>query len=161
MTDHEAREIECTWRQITNIGPEVKSGRYSGCFHWEIPGFGKEKWIVLGYLECDWVNEKEVIGRSEESIIAGCLAYLNKIPDTKTPQKKEPKPTYGKLEPYKADFKIGKDGKQFIIAQFVTNEDDNENFWGEGPVSRAYVSPRKMKAIKTTPTTIETKENGL
>jgi len=122
--------IECSFRKIRNSPEEgFRFGRYSGSFHWEIKDFALKRWVVLGYLDVDWPKLKE--SKSEDQILLGCLQYLNKVPERKKHAKKDPKPKYGYLEPYKADFKI-KNNNAYIIVQFKTNEQNNPNFWSEG-----------------------------
>lgn len=143
-------EIQCSFRQIRNSGTEDKKcGRYSQSMHWEVPDFGSSKWVVLGYIDLEWekmVNEEYL---SHTDIIERCLAFLNKTPEKKKYQKKEPTPKFGKLEPYKADFKK-KGDKQFIIVQFITDQHDNDNFWCEGPLL-AGVKIKRSKKEKIDP----------
>lgn len=127
--------IKCGFRKIPNYPEEgLKAGRYSGSFHWEVKDFAYKKWVVLGYLDVDWV-ELEKQGKSQAEILLGCLQHLNIVPEAKKGSKKEPKPKYGLLEPYKADFKLGRkdNEKPFIIVQFKTNEQSNPHFWSSGP----------------------------
>lgn len=132
MDDFLIKPIECEFRKIPNYPEEgLKSGRYSGSFHWEVKDFSEKSWVVLGYLDVDWISLREQEGLSQDEILLGCLTHLNKVPERKKHSKKDPKPKYGLLEPYKADFKA-KDNKPFIIVQFKTNERNNPNFWCEG-----------------------------
>lgn len=85
----------------------------------------------MGYLDVDWETIEKEQQISKDEILLGCLKHLNIVPEKKKNAKKEPKPKYGILEPYKADFKT-KDGKSFIVVQFKTNERANPNFWCEG-----------------------------
>jgi hypothetical protein len=125
-------EIPCSFRKIVNYPEEgTKSGRYSGCLHWDIKDFAYKKWVILGYIDLDWVSLTNQ-GKSKDEIILGCLQHLNVVPERKKHAKKDPQPKYGLLEPYKADFKEN-NGKPFIIVQFKTNERNNPNFWSEGP----------------------------
>ncbi len=137
--------IECSFRKIGNTGfPDLKDGRYSQSNFWEIKDFGTKKWVVLGYLDVDWMKEREISGFGEKEVISACLEHLNKKPERKKHQKKDSVPVYGNLELFKADFKI-KDGKPFIIVQFITDQHNNEHFWGEGPTQNGFVSPRRKK----------------
>lgn len=123
--------IKCDFRKISASAQEgLKSGRYSGSLHWEVPKFMEKVWVVLAYIDIDWVKLEQE--KSKDEILLSCLAHLNKVPERKKHSKKEPRPKYGKLQPYKADFKV-KDGKPFIICQFKTDERANTHFWGEGP----------------------------
>lgn len=126
--------IECDFRKINNYPQEgMRSGRYSGSFHWDIKEFAFKKWVILGYLDVDWLS-LEKSGKSQSEILLGCLLHLNKTPERKKHAKKDPRPQYGVLEPYKADFKLAKKEGQspFIIVQFKIDERVNANFWCEG-----------------------------
>jgi len=137
-------KIVCDFRQISNsCTDETRSGRYSQSMHWEVDSFGFSKWVVLGYIDVDWANMVRDQLLSEKDIVHRILNHLNTAPEKKKYQKKDPEPKYGKLEPYKADFKI-KNGKQFIIVQFLTNQHDNPNFWGDAPIQ----SGAKVKKTK-------------
>lgn len=139
MTD----KIECTFRQIKNSKlEETRSGRYSQSMHWEIPEFGVSKWVILGYLDIDWQKLKNEDYLSETDILDRCLLHLNETPPRKKFQKKEPRPKFGKLEKYKAHFKVK--NKPFIIVELLTDQHDNENFWAEGPL----LSGVKIKKTK-------------
>lgn len=110
---------------------QVKHGRYSGTMHWDVKGFGKSKWVVLGYIDIDWPYLEIRDSLTKEDIIDNCLQVLNQAPPRKKYQKKEPKPLYGVLEKYKADFVAGE--KPHIVYQFVTDDSKNEFFLGEPP----------------------------
>lgn len=139
-------KLECEFRQIPTSGIEgVKSGRYSQSMHWEIPEFGTSKWVVLGYIDIDWPKLKDEHYLSETDIIERCLNHLNETPVRKKFQKKQPVPKFGKLEPYKADFKISKN--PYIIVQFLTDDHSNENFWSEGPVLFGVKVKKKKKEV--------------
>ena len=146
---NEVRPLECSFIPITNIpySDETKLGRYAQSMFWEVPDFGKTKWVILGYLDIDWVTEMEVSGKTQESIIKGCLEFLNVLPERKKYQKTDPRPVYGKLELFRASFKH-KNGKPVIIAEFVTDERRNENFWNEGLCPSSYVSPKQKRGEK-------------
>jgi hypothetical protein len=148
MTEENTKpKIECDFRQIPASNSEgTRAGRYSQSMHWEVENFGSSKWVVMGYIDINWANMVRDEFLSEKDIIHRILNHLNTAPEKKKYQKKEPEPKYGKLEPYKADFKI-KDGKQFIIAQFLTNQHDNPNFWGDAPIQ----SGVKVKKTKRDP----------
>lgn len=150
MTETEKGKIECDFRQIPASGLEgTRAGRYSQSMHWEVDGFGSSKWVVLGYIDLDWMKLKNEELFSERDIIERCLLHLNIAPEKKKYQKKQPEPKYGKLEPYKADFKVSKENKPFIIAQFLTNIHNSEQFWSEGPLQSG-VKIKKQKKEKDT-----------
>jgi len=128
----QVRPIECSFRKIPNYPEEgFKDGRFSGSFHWDIKEFSDKKWVVLGYLEVDWPSIIREENLTQEDIVTGCLKFLNIVPERKKRAKKDPRPKYGLLESYKADFKV-KNGKAFIIAQLKTSDQANSHFWGEG-----------------------------
>ena len=77
------------------------------------------------------------------------MLHLNEAPPRKKFQKKDPKPKFGKLEKYKAHFKLGK--KPFIIVEFITDEHDNENFWVEGPLMSGVKIKRSKKEKEVDP----------
>jgi hypothetical protein len=152
MTETEKAKIECDFRQICNSGCEgTKAGRYSQSMHWEVDGFGSSKWVVLGYLDIDWVKLKNEDYLSERDIIERCLVHLNIAPEKKKYQKKQPEPKYGKLEPYKVDFKMTKENKPVIIVQFLTNQHNNEQFWAEGPLQSGVKIKREKKEKEAEP----------
>lgn len=128
--------MKCSFRKISNYPEQgLKLGRYSGSYHYNVKGFGKNKWVVLGYIDIDWKKEKE-LGKSDHQIIEGCITYLNSITKTyedKKTKKQITKPIYGFFEVLKVDLKV-KDDKPCLIAQLITNERTNPYFWGEGQV---------------------------
>jgi hypothetical protein len=145
MTETSMTTITCDFRQINNsCTEETRSGRYSQSMHWEVDGFGSSKWVVLGYIDIDWPTLIKESYLNEKDILQRILNHLNTPPERKKFQKKDPTPKYGKLEPYKADFKI-KNGKPFIIAQFLTNQHDNEHFWGEAPIQSGVKIKKEKK----------------
>ena len=143
--------IVCKFRKITtSIEEGTRSGRYSGSFHWDIKGYLDQNWVVLAYLEgVDWQGLRRDY-KSDDDIIKGCLRHLNQTTEKKKGAKKEPRPKFGKLQPYKAKF-VSKDDKQFIIVEFITDERANANFWGSGQswdgtkVSKKRGRPSKVK----------------
>ena len=154
MAEISKPKIECSFREIGNSCTEqTRLGRYSQSMHWEVDGFGSDKWVVLGYIDLDWqklINEDLL---SERDIITRCLNHLNVAPERKKFQKKEPEPKFGKLEFYKADFKV-KNGNPHIIVQFLTNQHNNELFWGEGPLHSGVKIKRQKKESETDNTQI-------
>lgn len=135
--NEEIKEIECSFipdkQSIYTTSEELKLGRYSGSIY-PFENFGLKKWVIHAYLKVDYerlVNE----GMSKKRIIDGCLKFLNKLPERKKYQKKEPKPEFGNLEPlvsridgdYDCHYKEGK-----MIVTLVTDDRFNPNFWGEG-----------------------------
>jgi hypothetical protein len=119
--------IKCFLRPVNK---EDKKGRYSQTMHWDVPGFGKNKWVAIGYLDVDWVAmEKD--GLSKEEIVEICISFLNTAPPRKKYAKKEPRPPYGKIERYKE--KWIDDGDPHVIFEFITDDPSNENFIGTPP----------------------------
>ena len=119
--------IKCFLRPVNK---EDKKGRYSQTMHWDVPGFGKNKWVAIGYLDVDWVAmEKD--GLSKEEIVEICVSFLNTAPPRKKYAKKEPRPPYGKIERYKE--KWIDDGDPHVIFEFITDDPSNENFIGTPP----------------------------
>lgn len=119
--------IKCFLRPVDK---ENKKGRYSQTMHWDVKGFGKNKWVAIGYLDVDWVAmEKE--GLTKDEIVEICIGFLNTAPPRKKYAKKEPRPPYGKIERYKE--KWIDDGDPHVIFQFITDDPSNENFIGTPP----------------------------
>lgn len=118
---------------LRNVGKngEEKVGRYSNSMYWDIPGFSKNKWVVLGYIDIDWPYLELKESLTKEDIIEKCLEELNKAPDRKKYQKREPRPPYGKLEKYNAQFIGGE--TPHIIYQFIIDDCKNNFFIGEPP----------------------------
>lgn len=118
------KSIECKFEPIFNSPESGKRfGRYSQSVYSDIKGFEINKWVILAYILVEWVALKEQM--TEIQIFQSCLNYLNNQKDNKG------KSIYGFLESYKADFK-NKNGKQYIIAQMISDQRKNINFWCEG-----------------------------
>ena len=119
--------IKCFLRPVDK---ENKKGRYSQTMHWDVKGFGKNKWVAIGYLDVDWVAmEKE--GLTKDEIAEICVGFLNTPPPRKKYAKKAPRPLYGNIERYKE--KWIDDGDPHVIFQFITDDPSNENFIGTPP----------------------------
>ena len=116
---------------LRTVGEDGQKGRYSQSFHWDVKQFGSKRWVVLGYIDVDWPKIEEQNNLSKQEIIDTCLEQLNRAPERKKYQKREPKPLYGKLEKYKAKFV---DAEQpYIIYEFITDDPKNVLFLGEPP----------------------------
>lgn len=119
--------VKCFLRPVNK---QDKKGRYSQTMHWDVPGFGKNKWVAIGYLDIDWpmmIDE----GLTKDEIIEICVGLLNTPPPRKKYAKKEPRPLYGKIERYKEKWIEGDD--PHVIFEFLTDDPDNDNFIGKPP----------------------------
>jgi hypothetical protein len=120
--------IECEFISIPQFSHaptgETKAGRYMTSIY-SIDGFGKNKWIVGGYIKADWEKYK-ILKWSDKEIVKRCVNYLNTITLNKKGKKK-----YGNLELYKFN-RIPKLGQEVIVAELIIDDRKNENFWGEG-----------------------------
>jgi len=119
--------IKCFLRPVDK---ENKKGRYSQTMHWDVPGFGKQKWVAIGYLDVDWI-QMEQEGLSKDEIVEICVDFLNTPPPRKKHSKKQPRPMYGKIERYKEKWIDGED--PHVIFEFITDDPANENFIGTPP----------------------------
>ena len=128
--------IECQLRKMKEFihydGLETieKHGRYHGSHFFDIPGFGKKKWVVATYIDGDF--EPFSRNKSTEEIVQGCVDFLNQPPTRKKYAKRVKRPLYGKLEIYKYKLKEDKSGKMYVEALLITNQKKNRHFWGRG-----------------------------
>lgn len=111
----------------------TKSGLYSGCFY-NFYEFGITRWVICAYLD---VEHKKYLdaGMKNKELIDGCLEYLNYVKEPERKSKKIQKPKYGNLEPIVSKITGEYDVKfedERIIVQFLTDDRQNGNFWGEG-----------------------------
>lgn len=106
----------------------LRCGRYLKSM-FGIEGFGHTRWVVGCYIDIDYSKYIEELG--EEQLIAACVAYLNSPPKRERFQRTPRKPLYGKLELYTYRLRESS-GKRFIELELITDEQKNENFWGEG-----------------------------
>ena len=138
---YEGDEFECHFQPVVEWafsmgtgaqGVETRKGRYHGSMFWEVPGFGKTHWAVVGNIVVDWKKLKED-GYSEEEIFKGCIKFLIKPPERKKFQRRVDKSLYGNLSytPVRTVFKE-KHGELILQAIIVTDERRCEQFWGEG-----------------------------
>ena len=105
-----------------------KFGRYLTTSYWDIKGYGRKRWVVGAYIDCDLGAHEDL---SEQEIVEGCINFLNKPPPRKKYAKKDPKPKFGKLELYRSKI-VDKQGKKYILALFIVEERKNRLFWGKG-----------------------------
>ena len=106
-------------------------GRYHGSMFWNLPGFGKKKWIVATRIE---FMEEIPENLSDEEIISRCVEYLNTPPPRRKFQRRITKPKYGPLELYSGKI-ITKDDCTYISALLITNQRTSKHFWGKGIVT--------------------------
>jgi len=127
-------KIECSLRKLNEYSSvaskKKKFGRYHGSTFWDIPNFGRKKWVVGVKIDFDFAVLKDV-ELSTEEIAKACLAHLNTPPPRKRYAKKAPKPKYGTLEFYKADI-IEKDQEKYISALVITDSRKHKMFWRKG-----------------------------
>lgn len=120
--------IECEFVSIPQFSHmpsgETKFGRYMTSVY-SIDGFGKNKWIVGCYIKLD-LQKYKILKWHDSEIAKRCVNYLNSITINKKGKKK-----YGNLQLYKFN-RIIKFGQELIVAEIVTDDRKNENFWGEG-----------------------------
>ena len=123
------REIECVFKEVglyepafQIAGERKKYGRYEGG-NLNVEGFGTKHWTIAASIVPE-VPVKKLLkeGLTEEEIVKGCVAFLNK-----PPTKRARKPPYGKLSC--RHFVLVDD---FISVSLVTDDRNNKNFWGRG-----------------------------
>ena len=128
--------IECQLRKMKEFihydGLEniEKLGRYHGSNFFDIPGFGKKKWVVAAYIDADFESFEK--NASTEEMVQGCVLFLNEPPPRKKYAKRVRRPLYGKLEVYKYKIKEDKNGKMYAEVLLITNQKKNKHFWGRG-----------------------------
>ena len=128
--------IKCDLQEIREheILKEKKKkrfGRYHGSMFWNVPGFGKKKWIVATRIEFEQDIPEDL---SEQEVINGCMEYLNTPPPRRKFQRRITKPKYGSLEFYSGKI-ITKDDKKYISALLITDQRTSKHFWGKGIVT--------------------------
>ena len=128
--------IKCDLREIKeheliSEGRKKKFGRYHGSMFWNLPGFGKKKWIIAARIE---LLESVPPDMSEQEILKGCVEYLNTPPPRKKFQRRVTKPKYGLLELYSGKI-IEREDETYISALLVTTQRKNKHFWGRGIVT--------------------------
>jgi hypothetical protein len=128
--------IECDLEEIPEFemlssNSKLKRGRYHGSMFWNVPGFGKSKWIIAARILFDDNVTKNI---ADEQIIEGCMEFLNTPPPRKKFQRRILKPKYGKLELHSGKI-LTKDNKSFISALLITDKRKSKHFWGKGIVT--------------------------
>ena len=94
-------KINCSLRPLNEYSfiesEEKRFGRYHGSSFWDVPKFGKKRWVVVVKIDLDFSSLSGVELTTEE-IARACLAHLNTPPPRKKYDKKSPQPKYGNLE---------------------------------------------------------------
>ena len=108
---------------------ETKSGRYLKSMFPEVDGYGDSRWVVGCYVEFEDPDILEKV--PEKELIQGCLEQLNEVPPRKKFERRRTSSLYGTLELLSYKLKEA-DGNPFIEMLLITDEQKNENFWGEG-----------------------------
>lgn len=122
-------EIQCDfelveeWYPFMNEGKSKKSGRYDST-NLAIKGLGFDKWAIVANIILDeTLNKYLAMGMTQEEIVEGCIAHLNK-----PPTKRSRKAKYGTLKC--RYFNVLSDKK--ISASLITTERNSKYFWGRG-----------------------------
>jgi hypothetical protein len=119
---------------------ETRSGRYHKSMFPEVKGYGDSRWVVGCYIEIDYPSLLNDM--SELELIEGCLKQLNQIPPRKKFERKMTSSLYGCLEILSYKFKEN-NGQPFIEMLLITDDQKNENFWGEGISYANHKKPRR------------------
>ena len=118
--------------QYTTV-EDTKKGLYSsGVYNFQ--HFGVTKWVVCAYLKVDHKKYLDE-GMTSKKLIDDCLKHLNYMPEQVRKTKKSPKPKYGNLEMLVSKITGEYDVKfkdEHIICHLITDDRQNQNFWGEG-----------------------------
>jgi hypothetical protein len=134
----EVDNVECSFIPIKkskySVEQEEKDGLYSSSVY-SVEGFGVTKWVVCAYLKVDHKKYLNELGWTSKHLIDKCLETLNYIPEPARKTKKVQKPKYGNLLPVVSKITgeydvVYKDDR--VIIQLITDDRQNENFWGEG-----------------------------
>lgn len=127
-------QIECTLRPINEYSSmtseKKRFGRYHGSTFWDIPKFGRKKWVVGIKIDLDFAF-LEGVELTAEDITRACLKHLNTPPPRKKYAKKEPRPQYGNLEYYKSCI-INRGPEKYISALVITDSRKHKMFWRQG-----------------------------
>jgi hypothetical protein len=120
--------IECDFVPVGQFShmptEEKKAGRYMTSIY-SIDGFGRNRWVVGGYLKIDWAKYK-ILRWHDSEVVKRCINYLNSITINKKGTKK-----YGNLQLHNFN-KIEKFGQEIAVVELIIDDRKNENFWGEG-----------------------------
>ncbi len=113
-----------------SANPKEKHGRYQSSNYWDVPQFGKKRWVVGMNLDVDF-SKFDGMDLSAEEIASLCVESLNTPPPRKKYAKKDPKPKYGTLKLHKARV-IDKGDDKYLSMTVITDERKNKLFWGKG-----------------------------
>ena len=126
--------IPCTLRPIrkhsfnSDMSAPHKLGRYLHSV-FNIEGFGHSRWVVGCYIDIDHSTYTQEM--SPTAFVEACVEYLNQPPERKKFERSHKASLYGALEIY--SYKLKQNGKgPFVELLLITDEQKNENFWGEG-----------------------------
>lgn len=137
-------EIECYLREFGPYEPaftyenqKMKLGRYEGGM---VPSInsGDKKWSVAVSVHTK-LPLKELInqGMTEDQIVKGCVAFLNKKPY------RARKLPYGEVACRHFIFK-----EDNISMSLMTNDRNNKNFWGRGSINTLGVKKKRGRPRK-------------
>tara|TARA_Y100000034_G_scaffold132292_1_gene194917 strand:+ start:8571 stop:9029 length:459 start_codon:yes stop_codon:yes gene_type:complete len=148
--------IECRLRPVKEKEKKERLGAYHGSYFWDVPGFGREKWMLALTLEGVDIDKQISSGLAEEEIVEGCLNFLN----TPVGKRKKKKP-YGNLElyrspnpswvegKYKPRFTVHEvDGVKYFTLLAVTDQIKNKHFYGKGKKAPFSSSRKRAKTKK-------------
>tara|TARA_R110000824_G_scaffold133670_2_gene296497 strand:+ start:3693 stop:4127 length:435 start_codon:yes stop_codon:yes gene_type:complete len=121
----------------------MKLGRYQKSMFPEVNGYGDTRWVVGCYIDID--QQDSLKGMSKEHFAQACLAQLNEIPPRRKYERQHTSSLYGSLELLSYKFREDK-GKSFIEMLLITDDQKNENFWGEGISFANYKKTRRRNS---------------
>ena len=126
-------QLQKEYGTVVNVPGESRerSGRYHGSMFWDIPGFGKKKWVVATRIK---VIADTAASWTDKEIIEGCIEYINTPPPRRKFQRRIRNTKYGQLDLYKARLVRSHDGMH-IAALLITDKRKSKHFWGKGFVS--------------------------
>ena len=110
--------------------PKEKFGRYHSSIFWDVPQFGRKRWVVGMNLDVDF-SKFDGMDLSVEEMASLCVEALNLPPPRKKYAKKDPKPKYGHLELHSAKL-VERGPDKYISLTVITKERKNRLFWGKG-----------------------------
>ena len=135
--------IECKFQPVVeftclpNRKSKLRLGRYHGSHFWDVPGFGRDQWVICGSLVGEQLSEALSKNKqSPEEILKESLEFLNQpLKTRKSKKKKVVKYRYGFLKPFKVFIRENSETKEkYLVVFLITTERTNKNFWNEGQV---------------------------